>query len=152
MTGPVTRAITAMRSASDSYGNQIGFLGGLSAAPLVPERPHAPKLDPDAELLRLGDELLEAWGREGDDGLDEAAFSAAFARTGAIVDRICALSPVTLDGLIVKAIAVSWCHSGDTVTGDTVTGESFDEHPSTDMHLCASIVRDLLAIRDRKAA
>lgn len=102
----------------------------------------------DARLLELGQCLDEAWARERetcnaikahghDNPCDEleAAFDTAYKVCGGVVDEIMAMPASTLEGLKVKARAVSWCHSGEEVIlGDQNT---------TDMRLVASILRDL---------
>lgn len=109
--------------------------------------PCAPQ--PDAELIQLGEAFEAAWRAERGEWLlaeckDDITGEAAYARacvanhtTSAMVDRIMTCRALTLDGLRIKARAVSWCHSGDPIWNG-----AFGE--ATDSRLVVSIIRDLL--------
>lgn len=108
--------------------------------------PPASPPHPDAALLALGLELDAAWAAErttwdrsdrwseGDDLIAEAAVEAS----AAVVHRIEKVPARTLDGLLVKARAVSWCLCGEAFTPD--------EGASTDLQLAHAIVEDLRRI------
>jgi hypothetical protein len=104
----------------------------------------------DAELIRLGQELKAVWA-DYEAGVApvekiylqgaEDLFDAAFKKVEAVVDRIEELTATTIEGLRVKALAVSWCHSGESILG-----EELSEQNTTDVRLAASIINDLLAL------
>ena len=119
-------------------GALLALLGtaAASAAPGAP--PH-----PDAALLRLGAELDAAWLHQeaAAKSMSDDEFEAMMDAGGVLVDRIEHLPARTLEGLLVKARAISWCNSGEEIDPDR-----FSPYPSatTDARLAASIVRDLL--------
>jgi hypothetical protein len=102
---------------------------------------------PDAALLALEIDFDAAWGRERavyeawrsicSDAAD-AATDAACDKTSGVVQRIIDVPARTLDGLRVKARAISWCSGGDDV--------DLDVQGTTDLQLATSIVRDLLRV------
>ena len=130
-----------------SFLGDVSLAGGLAALPA--SLPASAAAHPDAELIRLDADLTEAWRFEDavrhefagrstheTDACVEKAIEAGLA----VVARIRAVRAATLDGLRVKARAVSWCYGGDPV--------SFDEdHSVTSEHLMAGIVTDLLRMR-----
>jgi hypothetical protein len=102
---------------------------------------------PDAELLRLGQQLDDAWEAEKKafavwEGVfskeADAAKDAAAEPAGAIVDAIEELPARTPAGIAVKLRAVSWCHGGAPFE-DCIEREGL----TTDVLLALSIVRDL---------
>lgn len=64
--------------------------------------------------------------------------NAACRRTSDVVDRIETIHATTLEGLCLKALAVSWCYSSGPI--------EFDDNPTTDLRLAQSIIRDILAM------
>lgn len=95
-------------------------------------------LSPDAELVRLGRDLNEAWQTEL--LADEEAVGEAVLRCCDIVKRIEGRTATTLTGLKVKALAVSWCHDGDPSNWTRC-------HDATpDRRLVSSILDDILAM------
>jgi len=98
---------------------------------------------PDARLIRLGGTLKAAWAAM--DALPQYSddVEAAFDRYSAIVKQIEAVTPHTLEGFGVKALAIQWCHCGGPV--DLSTGPAH-ENPTTDIRLAHSIIADLAAI------
>jgi hypothetical protein len=109
----------------------------IPTAALAGARPH-----PDAELLRLGRELEEAWARERATVRPAASddeVNAVFNVASEIVGEIEALPATTLEGLRVKTRALSWCHDGEGI-------DFRDEQDTTDLKLANGIVRDLLAL------
>ena len=113
------------------------LLGGLAVLPLVgtaalPAEPH-----PDAELLALGERLRAAWAAEVAAPPHEE-YEAAFEVSHRIVDLIELLPATTHAGLRVKAMALSWCYSGEPV----VEEEIFGTCTTTNVQLSAGIVRD----------
>lgn len=106
---------------------------------------------PDAELIQLGEAFEAAWRHENEewalvDGVEQtieneeiicASAHAATRATNALVTQIMQCRAVTVQGLRVKARAISWCHAGDPVFADSL-GEG------TNTMLAASIIRDLL--------
>jgi hypothetical protein len=102
----------------------------------------------DASLLALGARLQSEWGEYrrllSKWGYDvspavQAKFDALDGRVDQLLIGIEATAATTFDGLAVKALAVSWCHRGET------TIELTTELPTTDVRLCEAILRDLLA-------
>jgi len=93
----------------------------------------------DVELRRLAQEVKVAWEVErqlsAPDG-DGYAFEAAYDVCQSIVKRIQAIQAHTMEGFKAKALAVSWCHSGDEIDFEKET---------TDLQLAANIINDLLA-------
>jgi hypothetical protein len=126
-------------------------VGAMSLAAFTGAAPLAlANAPPDAALLALGIELLSAWAAENATyaryrGVAtheaDAATDAAFHATSDVVDKIEALPATTFSGLRVKALAVSWTHSGEPIERD-----AFNEQCTQDVRLAASIVRDLLAV------
>jgi hypothetical protein len=116
-----------------------------AASPTVSENQQA-----DLELLALGAEFekslidtdrlfaLVERGADRDAKCDEA-----HSQTSSLARQIEAVPATTLAGLQVKARAVFWTHCGEPVDQNF-----FDEDPTTDLRLAASIIRDLLALRD----
>jgi hypothetical protein len=114
----------------------------------------------DAELLALGRELDIAYADETavsqrvDDGIapfDEV--DTAVARTSAIVGKIIEIKAQTLEGLLVKARALDWCHSGEfdglaeSVGSISVqSGKIIVAKPTTDHLVGDSILFDLIAL------
>lgn len=105
---------------------------------------------PESDLIRLGRELRTAVTAQDDtfrvyrrDLSDKATAlcDASWDRCSAIVEEIMKLSASTLAEVRVKAEAISWSHSGEPIEWD-----SFDPDPTTDLHLAATIVRDLLSM------
>ena len=121
---------------------------GLSAllAPLGAAAAAVPGIGSDVELLALGDQLaaaetkMNAFEARNPDCTDEE-LDEAMAPARSIVDRIEHMEAHSLDGLTVKARAISWCNSGEEIDPDR-----FCPYPraTTDARIAASIVRDLL--------
>lgn len=112
---------------------------------------------PDSALLALGSQFEAAWTkekafidatnynapeREDDDDLDNALIAHADA-ISEIVDKIKVLQARTIEGLLVKARAVSWCHDGN-LSAEFVARE-YGEH-ATDVLLLWSIALDLVGM------
>lgn len=106
---------------------------------------------PDAELIALGRELEEAWENEKAvyaawEGIcthdSDAICEEANKASSAIVDRIEACRARTLEGVRVKALAVSWCVCGEPFEDDT-----FSDQKTTDVRLASAVLRDLLAMK-----
>lgn len=95
---------------------------------------------PDAELIALGSELQTARDAERKSEGD-ADLEAQYQRCHAIVAKIEKITAHTFAGLKVKALAVSWCDSGEPLDG---MFELYDSPPSTDIRLTLSIFNDLL--------
>ncbi|WEX10330.1 hypothetical protein [Chelativorans sp. AA-79] len=90
----------------------------------------------DAELIRLGQELRQAWNDEQAlSDADDAVLEKAVARTVDIADRIKFLPATTMEGLAVKAFAVSAVFAGHVDFGPEVSSQ-----------LANSIIGDLLAL------
>lgn len=92
--------------------------------------------NPDAELLRLGVAFDDAWARE-NDLYESDEWETAAEVTGGLVHRIEVAPARTLDGLKVKARALSWCHCGEPI--DFRNGQD-----TTDARLANSIIAALL--------
>lgn len=92
----------------------------------------------DAELRLLGQDFEKAWTDEdavyATEGYDVDVADAASERTSAIVRRINDCPAHTLEGLRIKAAAISWCHSGKIDLPNA----------GADMKLVNSIIFDLL--------
>lgn len=118
-------------------------MAGLAGTVIAGAAPAAILDDsPDAALLALGEALDAAWLAEQEDDAryrrtGEWGDEAIFQRCSALVDRIARTPAYTLDGLRVKAKAISWCHSGECIDL-----EPRYEH-TTDMRMAHSILRDL---------
>lgn len=110
-------------------------------------------LGDDALLLELGARLEAAWASERRQlsavrvrrdvdtpkhKRDDREFEARYKATSGIVDQIEVLHAHTLEGLRVKARAISWCHSGDPVILFD------DDQNTTDLRLTQSILNDLM--------
>jgi hypothetical protein len=100
----------------------------------------------DVTLLRLGRELKAAWAEhravakaiEGDESEEaEARLDAAIGVCGDIVDQICDVPALSLEGLRVKAMALSWYQDGE-----------FEPAKMADSAFAVSIVKDLLRMGD----
>ena len=117
----------------------LGATVASASLPSVADAAH-----PDARLLRLGVELETAWADErriyaafeADQISGEEADKAPDA-SRAVVDEILRWPATTLEGLRVKARAVSWCYCGDEISWDDET---------TDLQLALSIVNDLVRL------
>lgn len=103
---------------------------------------------PDAELLSLGAQLDIAMVRE--QALIDAATDENEAtimviaeinvrNTAPIVDRIEKASAATMEGLLVKAKAIRWCHGGAPFN-------PLEDARTQDVRIMGSIIADLLAI------
>lgn len=86
-------------------------------------------------LIALGRELAAAWTEEQSLPEDAADDEADLLRnaTMAIIERVAAAPATNIEGLRVKALAVSICHAGDVDFG-----------PETDCRIASSLVRELL--------
>jgi hypothetical protein len=102
---------------------------------------------PDAELIALGREFEAKWARERElykpeviahSLAAEQASDEAYFATAAAVERIEKLPAHTMEGLRIKARAVSWCHGGEYVS----MGGS--KYPTTDIRLDQDIIEDIL--------
>src|SRR3712207_4080015 len=119
----------------------------VSATLAAPTLAHA-DAHPDAELLRLGEELDRswraqrateaAWNREGYHASDEEV-DALVDETGRIVEQIMKQPATTLEGLKVKARAVSWCADGYL--------SKPEDHETLDVRLAMSMVYNLLDLQ-----
>lgn len=96
----------------------------------------------DDRLLRLGAEMKELWTWERQvynikksDAKLEAEWDILFDRLGVIAKSISKQPATTLEGFKIKAQAISWCHSGETV--DLGDG-------TTDILIANGIIADLL--------
>lgn len=144
-----TEAVTDPMAGSRSY--EIHRTAFVSAD----RENQAPIVHPDAELLRLGAELDAVWKKEQAawdivkrDDLEDDDPTFVLARqlqdvSGPIVSQIGHLTATTLDGLCVKARAVSWCHCGDEIHLGDVPASSID------VRLAQSIINELLAMSGR---
>lgn len=119
---------------------------GLALAP-VAALPALPA-DSDAELIRLGAALDAAWKAQNiSEGKDDSAeFMAAYNFARDIVDRILNVQARSIEGLCVKARALSWCHSGEFEGILPGPGELQVRERTTDICFVDSICRDLLVI------
>lgn len=103
-------------------------------------------VSPDAELLALGRRLaaeeatINAWDAAAQNVTDEE-IETAMEPCRTIVHQIEHMEAHTLQGLRVKAHAISWCNCGEEIDPDR-----FCPYPgaTTDGRIAASIVRDLL--------
>jgi len=123
----------------------LGALGSAIASsaltPAVASAGH-----PDAELLRLALALEKAWAAQRN---ADAQYSTglipgedadkSYEATMAVVAEIERWPAHTLEGVHVKARAVSWIYGGDKI--DLVC-----DHDTTDKRLASSIINDLLKI------
>lgn len=91
----------------------------------------------DSVLLALGGHLQKAWTEQRRLEGTGIEFEAAWNEVSAVVGRIETLPARTLDGLAIKALAVSWCHSGEWPI-------ELKDDPTTDIRLAQSIITDLL--------
>ncbi len=140
MSNPIPATATALPSPRRTFLRQLGAASmmALAATPAM-------ATPADADLIALGERLRTAWQEEnatferykGILGSDDITDAAA-AVSGAIVGEIEAAPATTLEGLKVKALALSWTHCGEVWLIDP-PGES-----TTDTRLAASIVTDLL--------
>jgi hypothetical protein len=113
------------------------------AVPLSFDREAELTAIPDAKLIRLGEILKITWAAERalaatdaiNDPSNDGLFDKLYGASETIVDSIADTPACSLEGLKVKALAISWCCSGDefTIGGDTV-----------DVRLTVQIVNDLL--------
>lgn len=132
------------RAALDRIAASASFTAVAPAAAAGPAEPH-----PDAELLALGAEMdaahvreRAAWAaldRAGWTEAEDAACEALADAVSAVINRILPVPARTLDGLLVKARAVDWCWSGEGFEPDS-------PRDTTDVKLCYSAMRDLLAL------
>ena len=130
--------------------NRRAILAGVAAIAPVAALTAAPALAaPDAELIALGERLRAAWSADKATidrlrGIDThaayAEIDASIAACSAIVADIESMRATTLEGVKVKALAVSWCHSGEPFDD-----ESFSEQATTDVRIVSSILNDLLS-------
>jgi hypothetical protein len=100
-----------------------GIAALAEASPPVPDHP-------DARLLQLGKQLVEAWrheqmlnakyGYEESPGI-EREFEESYDCISRVVDLIESTSAISIAGLRVKAAAVLWCHSGNMDLRDAST-------------------------------
>jgi hypothetical protein len=118
--------------------------------------------NPDAALLALGEKFEAAWtrqqifvdetkfndpDREHDDEIYEA-FDRFSAVVGAIVDKILLTPAMTVEGMMVKARGISWCHCGDLSAEWVALAKRED---TTDVSLLWSIALDLVAMTGQGA-
>ena len=128
-----------------------GLLGGVAVLATIPAGLTTAQPHPDAELLRLGVMLTEAWAAEneawalGEGEMDDDAPNTARAFsltdvTSAVVTGIENTRALTLDGLLVKMQAITWCRDGDLIgVDDLAQGGS----PATETRLLAGLLADL---------
>ena len=118
-------------------------LAGVAALLPLATAAAPPTSGPNAELLRLGAALEAAWAHQEAllPSCTDAELATTMAPCSALVDRIEQIPARTLEGLMVKARAISWCNSGEEIDPDR-----FCPYPgaTTDGRIAASIVRDLL--------
>lgn len=91
-------------------------------------------------FLALGRELDAAWAHQA--AVDESEDDAAHARAKEIIERIIATPTRSLEGLKLKARALSWCHWGDfhkLYSRNNCT---------TDFRVVDSILSDLMAMSE----
>ena len=98
----------------------------------------------DNILIDLGDQLERAWSerrrvdRSAGSKKDRAA--SAYAHAANIVRQIHALPASSLEGLRVKARAISWCHRGEKAISLSLAS-------TTDVRLAKSIIADLCRLQ-----
>jgi len=135
------RTLLAQAGTAAVVGVTASTAAGASAA-----EPH----HPDAELLRLGDELERAWTEEraafhATEGIcthETDEYTDAFVgKTSEIAARIKNVPARTFDGLLVKVRAIQWCRDCDLFEPE----ESWK--CSTDSQLAKSIANDLMLMR-----
>lgn len=151
MTAPADSTTVPSRRAHVSpLSNRRVLLGGIAIAPALTVSALATS-HPDAELLRLGRLLDQAWMAErhtydaaaGSHTTDtETNYEEACGLTSGFVEQIEAATATTLVGLLVKARACSWCHNGESMRD-----EDFGEQPTTNIRLAVGVIRDLLAMQ-----
>jgi hypothetical protein len=117
------------------------FLGAGSAAAVFGAVGAAAYASPDAELIALGRELKTVTDFETavlalNPNIDDESACNLAKPCSVLVDRIAGMSATTIQGLIVKAHAVNWCHADQF--------DGFGE--TTDERIAAGIIRDLLAL------
>jgi hypothetical protein len=135
-----------------AFLRQLASVTLVGGAVTLADRAEAASTSPDAELIALGAELRTAWAIERDaysrhEGNDtpevEEMLGAFVTATKAVVDKIEALRATTLEGLKVKALAISWAHCGEPIEDRDFAFNH--QYVTTDVRLVASIIRDLLA-------
>jgi hypothetical protein len=123
--------------------------GAVAAATVLPIAAASAAGHPDAELVRLGERLREAWAAEQAalanserDQTPEAdrRWELLERRSSAIVGQIEQQRATTLDGLRVKELALRWCNEGEPLTAALLGFGA-----STDGRLILGIFGDLLA-------
>jgi hypothetical protein len=128
------------RSALAKLGLGLAATSALAVTSAVA----APNAAADAELIALGAELETAWAYQKTCAdADEETFEAAWSASVAIVDKIEGLRASTFEGVRVKARAIHFCLSGETILDD-VFSLGIDP-PTTDLRLVAGLLRDILA-------
>jgi hypothetical protein len=131
------------------------FPAGTAAVAAIsgPNIPTWPTPTPhlDAQLLRLNAQPTDAWAQENhawavaegeidDDGPLTIRASEAGDVSEAIITRIENMPALTLDGLLVKLRAASWCRSGHAFS---IWDLDQSQNPSRDIRLLASVIADL---------
>ena len=144
--GQATHAPTTRRSlladclALSSVAGASAILIGEAVSAEAP-----PPDGPDARLLELGRLLAELWVIEDEiaalQGWDAPGVKAIGESIERVVIEIEQASATTLPGILVKARACAYCHSGVPFTN-----RSFGGGTTLDARLVGTIVRDLLAI------
>ncbi len=137
-TSPTDSVISALTAISETSMTRRSFVTSpvsasvsASAAAMALSTPY-----PDAELVRLGRDLNEAWQAErlaGDEAVEEAVL-----RCCDIVMRIEGQPATTFAGLGIKVLALSWCHDGDPLAWASLCAST------TDRRLVASILNDIM--------
>ncbi len=119
-----------------------------------------PAPTPDADLLRLGAQLLDAilvetaaWAVVGnlqpdvdDDWPEHVEAQAQMAVVGEIAERIGAIQAPSLAGVLVKVRAVVWCRCGDAFDPVNLEPGLGNGPPSTHAQILVSMLTDLEAM------
>ena len=151
---PITNPITPPLGRRAILTVSIASLAGSALSVATLPANAATALDPDAELFRLGGLLTDAWHHEnqayaaGDTPEEDDAAEQAQDVTRGIVLRILDTPARTLNGLLVKMRAFSWCHCGEPFC---LADISDCANPCTDVRLLGSIITDLAAMRSAQA-
>ena len=151
MTPLATRRGLLGASAAAAALAGAGTTAAVASSPVLSiARPAPGSIPPDAELLRLGALLTDAWLLESQAYAAEEATSdangiaaEAMERTSRVACRILDLPAKTLSGLLVKLRVFLWTHDGEPFKLADIYD---DPDPSMDIRILGSIITDLSAM------
>jgi hypothetical protein len=148
MQSPNTSRAVVARAADDPSRRRFLAAGSAGAVFASLRSAIASEGHIDAELLRFGAQFDAAWRAESlaEEKAGDAEFQTACDVTSDVVDRILNIQARSIEGLCVKARALSWCHSGEFDGFLPEPGDMMMNDGTTDMRLADSICRDLVAL------